>query len=839
MQGGSGSAARIHVAFRFHGNFYHSFRGDTPDELGFGKDIRVIRRVIEVLDEFNARGVPVRGTWDFENYFSFETIMPRHCPDIIESMQRRVKSGLDEIQIMSYNNGLVSASTAREFDEAIARAISNPQGSGVCDLFGDFAPMVRPQEMMFTPSHLALYPRHGIRYISLFYSAIPFNGFSNFVPELSLAERYNPLEFSVPGVEGSMVLVPAYNPGDLLDNISLRRWVKRLREMQRAMEEPTDLLLIIDMDADDQFWCGISVPVVSRLYSMGQGLKGLVESILDLEYVTFTTPCEYLKNHPPVGKLSFGQDTADGSFDGISSWAEKWENQEIWTGLERSRLLELQALRLLEDSGASGRRVGELLAESFEERLRLLSTTHFGMAAPVMNLTRLRTAASLTSRSVDLARNGFEVAAASLGADGSDCLLFDYPRGVSTGTVRYKASPSRSMLGLKLGAGFKNPVGVELVDTGGRSVPAAVLERDGGSELYAVVHLDANERRDFKLVARSGVTKAPNHPVCIDTGGIKNGRIALRYDTSGNVLGLEHDGEDVLRDGGMSTAIGYNGKRREPGLWKMAESLTIGEDRFGFVRMKGEIELPGVNARAVVEREFVLAADLPYLYVRMTMQYPSTPMKGFEKGKAARLQQKWDARWEEIIPCEIAPSISGSAGSPLKVWKHNYFGQMSSYHLDYGDFSGNRELDSCNNHVTNAWVAVSNGQKGMLVAQTASVSASMAFCPLRTRRVQNNLWVYLNPFGSYWGEQYSYHTAYTGIGAFVAKRFSASDHILPYAPSFNGRRQSFEIMLAPYRGDAPPEDIRADASAFAYPPCVLSPSGIIEEPSYRRWAFAD
>ena len=55
----------IHIAFRFHGSFYHSYRGDTPDELGFGKDIRIIRHLIETLDALNAAGLPVRGTWDF------------------------------------------------------------------------------------------------------------------------------------------------------------------------------------------------------------------------------------------------------------------------------------------------------------------------------------------------------------------------------------------------------------------------------------------------------------------------------------------------------------------------------------------------------------------------------------------------------------------------------------------------------------------------------------------------------------------------------------------------------------------------------------------------------
>ena len=184
----------IHVAFRFHGNFYHSYRGDTADELGFGKDIRVIRRILEVLDGFNEKGVPVRGTWDFENYFSLQIIMPRHCPDIVESLKRRVKAGTDEMQIMSYNNGMMNAHTAAEFDAAIERSISNTGGSGVRDVFGSLAPMERPQEMMYTPSHLALYPRHGIQYISLYYSAIPFNAFSAF-PEDAMV-RISPADIA-------------------------------------------------------------------------------------------------------------------------------------------------------------------------------------------------------------------------------------------------------------------------------------------------------------------------------------------------------------------------------------------------------------------------------------------------------------------------------------------------------------------------------------------------------------------------------------------------------------------------------------------------------------------
>ena len=105
-------SAHIYLAFRFHGNFYHSYRGDTADEFGFGKDIRIIRHLIRTLDDLNAQGIPVCGTWDFENYFSLEKIMPAHCPDIITGLQRRVQAGQDDVQLMSYNNGLINAHTA-------------------------------------------------------------------------------------------------------------------------------------------------------------------------------------------------------------------------------------------------------------------------------------------------------------------------------------------------------------------------------------------------------------------------------------------------------------------------------------------------------------------------------------------------------------------------------------------------------------------------------------------------------------------------------------------------------------------------------------------------------
>ena len=232
--------------------------------------------------------------------------------------------------------------------------------------------MVRPQEMMYTPMHLKLYPRHGIDYISLFYSAVPFNAFSNFVEPLPFEQRFNPLTLSYPGIEETMTLVPARNHGDIADNISLRWWLKRIRRKQISMTEPRDLLLLIDADADDEYWWGYQWPVVTRLLAAARGIQGLIETVRDLDFVTFTTPGEYVKTHPPVGEIRIGQDTADGKLRRVlQGWAEKWSNHRLWTGIERSRILELQTRRLMSLLGSHQQRraMEELLEDSREARL--------------------------------------------------------------------------------------------------------------------------------------------------------------------------------------------------------------------------------------------------------------------------------------------------------------------------------------------------------------------------------------------------------------------------------------------------------------------------------------
>jgi len=842
-------APKVFLAFRFHANFYHSYRGDTPDELGFGKDIRIIRRIIEVLDDFNAEGVPARGTWDIENYFSLETIMPKHCPDIIESLQRRVAEGKDEVQVMSYNNGLISAHTASEFDEAVGRAISNDADSGVRDIFGGFAPMVRPQEMMYTPMHLKLYPRHGIEYISLFYSAVPFNAFSNFVRPLPLEQRFNPLTLTYPGIEETMTLVPAHNHGDIADNISLRWWLKRLRRRQIAMAEPWDLLLLIDADADDEYWWGYEWPVVSRLLAVARGIHGLIESVRDLDFVEFTTPGEYVKTHPPVGVISIGQDTADGSFDGFSSWAEKWSNHSLWTGIERSRILELQTRGLMNslESDRDRGAMEELLEDSREARLKSLSTTHFGLASPIVNRTRLRTVSALLHESVEKASRAFELGVEGVfegSVDRGDSLefsLLDYVRGISTDAVSYPPKPSRALVRLPLALSAAEAGGVRLVDADGKARPAGLrliaAQDDGaGSELLFVSNMNGEERRDFRIEFSDGADHGASveRPVRLEQRSLENGLLTLRFDQAMHPVGLGCSGIELADGVLMRSAVNYGGRIAEASLWEIVESEVLGNGVVGFLKLQAEIPFEADGEKSVrIEREFLLASGLPYLYATTRIVYPETRSDNFNEERARALEREYDGNWREVMPCEIRPALFGDRKRPLRVWKHNHLGHVSHYALDYGAFSRNQEMDSFNNHVTHGWVAVTDGERGMLVAQTAEVNASLAFCPMRTRVTRRRTRVFLNPFGSYHGKQLHYPTAFTGLGKLIGTMLGES--LDPLAPSYNGQSEEFSQLIAPYAGDEPPERIRNDAEAFAYPYAVLSRSSAIQPPRHRQW----
>lgn len=722
--------AKIHFCPRFHVNFYHSYRGDTSDERGFGKDIRIIRSILDSLDALESGGIRVKCAWDFDNAFTLGRILPEHAPDIVERVKRRVLAGADEIELMSWNNGLLTAHTEEELRLALSWAISAPDGSGALQQFGSFAPIARPQECMFTSEHIDVYRSLGIEAVSLYYSAIPFNGFGSFVPRMPAWKRFNPLTIRNPRTGASMRLIPAVNQGDVAEYfLSARRMLSAIRREQLADARPLDMLVVLDMDADDSFWYGMAPGISLALVPSFGGLYSLMRSVARLPFVVFERPWEYMATHPDVGELSLGQDIADGAFDGYASWAEKYEDYEIWTTIAQARELweEGKRLALGQDAGraqdvalwtsALSPELRELAFAAISERLRALSTTHFGMAAPVMNVSRLEKARAAANAALDLAGKFLEAAA----------------RGALAGPLSAPAHKGRTVTD---------------------DLPETTLSID----------IDA---RGTAYISRGAQNIAQG--VAITTPWVEYGR---RVRTSSDI--------EVSRP----------------------------DDSFSFfttLNCRGGILLSASSGPRVEWERAFSPASPHFARVSLRMRYPETTPRGYDRAKAARLERSWDARWKQVAPLEILAFRDAPLGTPIHVWKEDFDGHISRYALDYAVYGGNTYLADISNHMTPRWIALSDGTRGILVAQDSPDFCSYAFCPLRQRIRGDRQTVALYPFGALWGPQYRYPARVSGIGRIAA--ILTADHLFSSAPSWEGKAFDASILVALYGGNAPPDTL--------------------------------
>jgi len=835
------SPHRVYVTLGFHGNFYHSWRGDTPDEAGFGQDIRIVREILRILDEANARGLDARGYWDVENLFTYERILPEHAPDIIESLQRRIGEGLDEAILMPYDNGLLHAMTEDELRANVRWAIANPWGSGVRDLFGRYTPLLRPQEMTLTTGTIPILEEEGVEGLVLFWAGVPFNALSAFVPPIPPEQRYGTTRVRLREEGPSTILLPAASVGDVVDHVSLEKWLLDLRALQTRGVVDGDLLLHINADADADFWLPQEVPTGFGWLPNVRGLVEYIEAVNKYDWAAFTTPGEWLATHPPQGEVLVRQDLADGGFDGQYSWAEKLPSHEIWTVLDQSRLATWRADVLGVGAPAPARRRAEALLRegrdsSFFQRVAGLSTTHFGMSTPIVNEERQAVAEGIVGRARDRAREAERLLAEEVTEDArdvpADALYAFEVRDVRVARDADDAGPARTLLRLPV-LFPSEPPALRLVAPGRGTLPHALVGLEGlddgrtAGELWTLVSLGPGE--GVRLHLRPASQAAGPGPPPGSAARFENERLAVALDPEAGIASLRADGRELASEPFLSAFVTYrsDGKARthpsEP--WRIEADPVRGSDGW-LRRVRLTTRIPFATPEdgevaARVEAVLSLPGDAPWVVADVRVDYPYTTKRDILHNPAQKLRRYLDLRWVEVAPFHIQPHLDGSRDDPLRVWKHNYLGVTSHYDLDYARINpANAELDAFNHQVTAGWVAVSDQEQGLLVAEDADVRASFAFAPMRLREREGRQRLWVNPFGSYHGEQLDYsHTGGTGLGAEVTEIFSSALH--PNGPSYNGERERFSLLLAPYAGDAPPADLRADASTFFAAPAVV------------------
>lgn len=805
---GSQSPHKIYVAFGFHVNLYHSFRNDTNDEAGFGKDIRIIRKIIRTLDEINNQGIPVAGTWDIENLFSLQETLPKYAPDIISAVKRRVRSGPDEINLVSYNNGLISAMNQREFSDSVRWAISNPKKSGVKDVFGQYAPIIRPQEMMFSPGHGKYYKQHGIEAVSLYYSSITFDAFRIFIPPLSLAEAHNPLIYKsqIPGDE--IVIIPTYNIGDLVENGGLEEWVENLRRAQLQGKINNDVLIYINFDADTDFWTGVKVPSFLRWLPNTSGLRKLVSSVQDKDYVEFTTPYRYLKKHPPLGQVYFGQDTADGSFNGYSSWAEKLTSSNSWTHLVRNRRQHAVAQDLIKRHVFKSlrsdlrKKISHNLNESYKKRLRLLSTTSFGMATPFLTHGRRNAVRNLIHDMHSEADSALNNLMRNLNIN-ADQIFLKSTTMEKPSFVRIHQACQRCAL--------ENRNGKKTV----LKMNPLFKQTNDNSHLFILDEKVTTGIYDLVSQTPSIKNLNPNHA---KEKILRNSFISVHFKNDGGVSKVDTLGQTFLKNG-FVPSIRYGNQV----ITGTIESQEIKEtsDSAKSVKISGRLRNPN---EALKSGHFVyelsLIKGIPLLFVNAKIKFPNTPKKDIFKSHIPALSQKYDKHWQEVEPLQIKPAFSATKEKPFRVIKENYLSIQSTYDIDYFRHSDeNLNLSNVNQHITAGYVGFTNQHKGIAIAFDPTQMANFAFSPIKHWHKNNKFYASLNPFGVYFGKQYAQPTWASGLGNSIA--LLTGEHYASAATTFNGKRIQFSLAIGFFEGGGIPGGLHKLLKSFANPHIII------------------
>ena len=757
---------KIHIAYGFHVNCYHSYRGDTNDNLGFGSDIRIIRKILDTLTEFNEQGIPVKGTWDTENFFSLQKILPEYAPDIIEKMKERVIKYSDENIIMGYNNGALSAMTEDEFYESINLAVTNPDGSGLNDIFGTCEMIVRPQEVMFTPSQVSLYNKLGVKALCLYYSCVPFDAFRTIIPKLSDEEAFNPLTYTYKGE--SMTIIPTYSNSDVCDAGCLRAWVKDLRRKQESGEINNDLFLFINMDADAIFWETIDLGKLTGKVANTDGIHGLVKEVADLPYVVFDTPGGYIKNHKPIGKIEFTHDTADGNFTGYASWSEKPFNRKIWTRIERARAM----AKVTSES--------DKLSPSFNDRVLLLSTTHFGLATPVLNIQREKTALELSDKVIN-----------------DELSVMPKTEKI---TVYNTTKSNLQCVQIEIEENIPDASCIQIQAESLESFVAVATDDECKTAFVMMKFNEIKEKYELDISFSAKKEKK------VFRNLLETSRISLMFTPNGNIAFAQVDGKKIGNYDFLQSYITYGDKRYQFEN-KSVSSLSVGGNGEG-IRIQGEIHLPKELKSGKYTFDFFKTDFSDGIFVRTTVEYPYTAETTSISTENSALGRYSDMNWKETVPFQITPTLNGD----ISVIKRNFMDDVSAFRTQsFPECDAkNQKVDSFNHQLTGGFVGLYDENCGLIVANARQVLSSMAHCPMRLEKDKT---VRMNPFGTYYGNQR--HHFSRGNDEILDTYTLVAAQGKSIAPSYNGSSETAMFGLFPMNENGITNSEKVEICAFA------------------------
>lgn len=750
---------KIFIAFRFILDF--CFATDAADlkkatrKEGEKREfVARLRALLGAVNRLNQKGVMVKLTWSIGAMKSYDLLL-RLAPELLEEIQTRVAVGYDEINDYSRNEALMPFMTDSELRTLHEMTADNP----LVRLAEPFMPMAGG---VYSPALLPVLNELGIKGISFNIAGLDASASDDLMEELSFHQQHNPIWLTRSHSKEKTMLLPSLSAADLRNEGGLKRILLKLNRQNEESSAPKDLLLLFDeyissplLFADNDDWESMDFC----------RLEEEIESVAMFSFIQWSTPASYVQTHEPNGLLIVDRDLIAGMDGSLNPWCAKWENRELWSLLQHSRLYCRQAVE--EASGFGKKRLlhstESAAAEIERRRVKLLDESYFG---PNFITQRVRYV------------NMGLAAAKRLASDSSALLL-------SVLTEKRSAEERENGSGRRVSFSVNHRPGTSVFPVCGAPLTGTDFDSFSVGENFIennAVRIEHHPKKGVQLVFKSIFNAKPLK------GAFSVVRKGHRLTDFGKVeyISGSNDSAQLIVSGTLHLRPSVRVIH-----WKHLYWLKYGE-----------------------------AA----VYVTLQVQFPNAETPVAKRGAPPKgVDGSWlDLSLDEIHPaCFDLPELRWPVNG-FKFWRDPIAGSDATSGASWPAVNKQRgELRRLlenkrerlfNSQLINRWFGVAFNSFGLAVAQKTEEGVSGSFCPLFFERHGGRLSVQLNLMGQYEDpaderdyKNFSIRKWYRSWG-----RKEAS-----FASTYAGKTIEAGYRLTPFKGTELPASVIRDSERFA------------------------
>ncbi len=799
----------------------------------------------------------IRISWDYSDLYWSVQLQQKYQLDVLEQVIDRVKQSKDEVIIGSWGNNALPILDTEEFLLQYSWNMENEMGIGLKQLFpGRIAPYIRVQETMFTQGMIELFKKVGIKGILNYYAVIPFDTARPLInPRLDWNQRYGLVNFKSTISDKSCVMIPMYSFGDIIDHLSVEKWFKFIHRNQKSGNIEGHALVVLNHDMDSPAWKGTAVPRFMKWMPNTGGIREIIKAVDKLEYVKLVNLLEIVPKLTIYGSCTIRQDLADGCWCGYYNWAQKYSNTKFWTIGQQSRWLKCATDTLISQMITKSnlsqinsylRNDDDSVNSHIKNKVLFSSTTHFGMSMPFQHPHRQKTALKYVINSFELAKKAFNLAlseALKSTWNSTDDAINMYILPIQTRGITGKEKKSiespilfrtelpKEFEGIRKINSHEMPFHIKKDNNHETNLLEAIIPSSSLNKLgYIKFNLYINREKptirriDEDLIASKRV--------------LKNKYIKLEFDDNGKINSFVFEAIEFSSRHLLDSAIVFGKPKRLQRYNSTSDEIQVLQD--GSNNFSASVKIISlfkiINGLEVkVEKVLQVYANIPQVFIKVYMTIPEIKGTATSDSNIYGVKTEFDDRWQEIIPCEIRPSIIAKNGSYLRIWKHNFFGHTTYFDLDMVEVDPkNADIDCFVSNISDGWMAMSNREQGLLIAFNSLKAANFAFTPIKIRAEgfadldQKGQQIRINPFGTYYGKMLHHWTHGTGHAQQIIPNYSST--FKSTAPTFSGKTIRFELIIIPYLGDKPSNLTQSSANHFSFPPLI-----IFQDPTTRKF----